>query len=98
MRNVLEDYPDDKAITILRNTLSAMLSNSLLLIDEMIIPNHGASPRSTVQDMTMMASLASAERTERQWDALLDKAGLKILQKNAYNVATGESIIVTALK
>lgn len=98
MRNILEDYPDDKAITIIANTLPAMTSDSILIIDEMIIPNRGASSRSTLQDMTMMTSLASTERTERQWDTLLDRAGLRTLQKTAYNAATGESIIVTVPK
>ncbi|KAI1414908.1 S-adenosyl-L-methionine-dependent methyltransferase [Hypoxylon sp. FL1857] len=98
MRNILEDYLDDKAITIIKNTMLAMAPDSILIIDEMIIPNRGASPRSTSQDMTMMATLASAERTERQWDTLLDRAGLVVLQKTAYNTATGESIIVAALR
>ncbi|KAI6087974.1 S-adenosyl-L-methionine-dependent methyltransferase [Hypoxylon rubiginosum] len=98
MRNILEDYPDDKALAILENTLPAMSPGSLLIIDEMIIPNSGATLRSTVQDMVMMTSLASAERTERQWEALLDRAGLRVLQKTAYNEATGESIIVTMRK
>ncbi|KAI1472148.1 O-methyltransferase [Daldinia caldariorum] len=78
MRNILEDYPDDKAIIILKNTMLSMAQDSLLIIDELIIPNRGASPRSTFQDMTMMITLASAERTERQWDALLDRAGLAV--------------------
>ncbi|KAI1495744.1 S-adenosyl-L-methionine-dependent methyltransferase [Biscogniauxia marginata] len=98
MRNILEDYPDEKAITIIRNIIPAMSSDSVLVIDEMIIPNSGANLRSTVQDMIMMTSLASAERTERQWDALLDKAGLALLQKTAYNPETGESIIVAVPK
>ncbi|KAH9900476.1 S-adenosyl-L-methionine-dependent methyltransferase [Xylariomycetidae sp. FL2044] len=96
MRNVLEDYPDDRALAILRNTVSAMSpgGRSVLVIDEMIVPNVGASARSTVQDMTMMTSLASAERTERQWNALLGRAGLKVLKRAAYNADTGESVIV----
>ncbi|KAI5864895.1 S-adenosyl-L-methionine-dependent methyltransferase [Durotheca rogersii] len=98
LRNILEDYPDDRAIEIIRNTMLAMTPDSLLVIDEMIIPNQHASQRSTLQDMTMMVSLASAERTERQWDALLDRAGLVVVQKTAYNTTTGESIIVTEPK
>ncbi|KAI5917160.1 S-adenosyl-L-methionine-dependent methyltransferase [Camillea tinctor] len=94
MRNVLEDYPDDKALAILGNTIPAMSQGSILIIDEMVIPNLGANLRSTVQDITMMTSLASAERTERQWDSLLGRAGLKLMQKTAYNPETGESILV----
>ncbi|KAI1387231.1 S-adenosyl-L-methionine-dependent methyltransferase [Hypoxylon trugodes] len=98
MRNILEDYPDDRAMVIIKNTMSAMSQDSVLIIDEMIIPNRGANPRSTLQDLTMMATLASTERTERQWDDLLDRAGLAVLQKTAYNAVTGESIIVTTLR
>ncbi|KAI1213215.1 S-adenosyl-L-methionine-dependent methyltransferase [Annulohypoxylon truncatum] len=94
MRNILEDYPDTKALSIIRNILPALSPNSVLIIDEMIIPNSGANARSTVQDMIMMTSLASAERTEKQWNALLDQAGLKVIQKTAYRPETGESIIV----
>ncbi|KAI0394397.1 S-adenosyl-L-methionine-dependent methyltransferase [Xylariaceae sp. FL0594] len=99
MRNVLEDYPDERAVKIIENIIPAMLSgSSVLVIDEMIVPNTGASPRSTVQDLTMMATLASAERTERQWDELLERAGLAVLKKLCYNETTGESAIVAVPK
>ncbi|KAI0006845.1 S-adenosyl-L-methionine-dependent methyltransferase [Xylariaceae sp. FL0662B] len=98
MRNILEDYPDTKALSIIKNIMPAMSANSILVIDEMVIPNVGASPRSTVQDITMMTTLASAERTERQWDTLLDQAGGRVLQKATYNAETGESIIAAVLK
>ncbi|KAI1128578.1 S-adenosyl-L-methionine-dependent methyltransferase [Nemania abortiva] len=98
MRNVLEDYPDDKAIEIVNNIIPAMSTSSVLIIDEMIIPNTGANPRSALQDLTMMTTLASAERTERQWDELLGRAGLVILSKLCYNEKTGESVIITIPK
>lgn len=98
MRNILHDYADDKAITIIHNIMPALSSDSRLIIDEMIIPNRGAHMRATDMDLTMMACLAATERTERQWDALLERAGLEILQKSTYNSSTGESIIVTVPK
>ena len=75
-----------------------MTRDSVLLIDEMIIPNRGVHPLATELDMTMMACLAAMERTSKHWDALLDEAGLKILQKRTYNNVTGESVIVTVPK
>ncbi|KAI1111264.1 hypothetical protein F5Y14DRAFT_319301 [Nemania sp. NC0429] len=77
---------------------ASRVNGSVLIIDEMIIPNVGANPRSTMQDLTMMAALASAERTERQWDELLERAGLLILDKLCYSKTTGESAIVTVPK
>ncbi|UKZ76825.1 hypothetical protein TrVFT333_004540 [Trichoderma virens FT-333] len=98
LRNILHDYPDEKCITIIQNTLPAMSAESVLIIDEIIIPDKGAHSRSTEIDMTMMVSFASTERTEKQWNSLLDKAGLKILSKSIYNSATGQSAIVTVPK
>ena len=98
MRNILHDYPDGKATTIIHNTVQAMSTDSLFIIDEMIIPNTGVHRRATDLDMIMMTSLASTERTERQWDVLLEKAGLKILKKSTYDSATGDSVIVTVPK
>lgn len=94
MRNILHDYPDERALVLLANTIPALDKDSVLVIDEMIIPNKGAHPRATGQDMMMMASLASMERTERQWDSLLARAGLRVLEKKTYNVETGQSVLV----
>ncbi|OKL62736.1 hypothetical protein UA08_01132 [Talaromyces atroroseus] len=72
------DYPDEKAMEILQNTTSAMGPDSVILIDDMVIPNMGAHWHATQVDMVMMVSLASRERTVDQWNALVAKAGLQI--------------------
>ena len=69
---------------------------SMILIDEMIIPNQGADWRATQIDLTMMASLAGVERTEKQWSALVDKAELKI--NKIYNTELNDSLIVAVPK
>lgn len=98
MRNILHDYPDEKALALLANTIPALGEDSVLVIDEMIIPNQKAHPRATGQDMMMMASLASMERTERQWDSLLERAGVKVLEKKTYDPVTGDSVLVVVPK
>ncbi|KAK9423665.1 putative O-methyltransferase domain-containing protein [Seiridium unicorne] len=92
MRNILHDYPDEKALTILKNTVAAMGPDSVILIDEMIIPDKGAHPHATEQDMVMMTTLSSMERTQKQWDALLAAAGLKAVKKSTYLEDTGDSL------
>jgi demethylsterigmatocystin 6-O-methyltransferase len=92
MRNILHDYPDQKCLELLKSTIAAMGPDSVLLIDEMIIPNKGAHPHATEQDMVMLSTLASMERTLKQWDALLAAAGLKALQRSTYLEATGDSL------
>jgi demethylsterigmatocystin 6-O-methyltransferase len=98
MCNILHDYPDEKCIVLLKKTIEAMSEESVLIIDEIIIPNKGARWKSMLFDSIMMTSFASIERTEKQWDNLLDKARLKVLEKRTYEDATGLSIIVVVPK
>lgn len=93
MRNIIHDYPDDKAIIILKNTIRALATDSVILIDDMVVPNSGAHWQATQIDLIMMTSLASMERTEEQWYTLLEKAGLKINKIYTYTSSLQDSII-----
>ena len=53
---------------------------SKLLINEYVIPDRGAHMISTGLDMLMMSILAARERTEQQWQTLLEGAGFKIVK------------------
>ena len=94
MRNVMHDYSDSKCVEILHNTMSAVTKESVIIIDDMILPNRGASWRATQLDLTMMSGLAAMERSEKQWYALVDLAGLKILKICKYTEEIGDSVIV----
>jgi demethylsterigmatocystin 6-O-methyltransferase len=96
LRNILHDYPDDKALVILKNTMAAMGPESVILIDDIIIPDKGAHPHATEQDMVMLTTLASIERTQKQWDSLLSSAGLRVLQRPVYLEETGDSLQIVA--
>ncbi|POS74201.1 O-methyltransferase [Diaporthe helianthi] len=97
-RNILRDYPDDKCLAILENTVAAMEPESMILIDDVIVPDKGAHPRTTEMDCIMMTMLAATERTRTQWDKLLDAAGLEAVQRATYLDDTAESIQVVVLK
>lgn len=68
--------------------------DSVILIDDMIMPNVGAHPHATEQDMVMSTTLASMERSEKQWGTLLAKANLKVLHRAKYLDDTADSIQV----
>lgn len=53
---------------------------SKLLIHEMIIPEEGASVFHATSDMTMMVVNAGMERSRKQWEKLIEKAGLKVVK------------------
>jgi demethylsterigmatocystin 6-O-methyltransferase len=70
-----------------------MADDSVILIDEMVLPDVGVPRFATCVDLTMMASFSARERTLKQWTVLLDKAGLKVNDLNRYGGATGNSVL-----
>ncbi|KAJ5835419.1 Winged helix-turn-helix transcription repressor DNA-binding [Penicillium robsamsonii] len=80
MHSVLHDWPDELCRKILANIVAAMRPGySKLLVNENVIPDTGAYWETTSLDLIMM-EIGSGERTERQWHALLESAGLKIVK------------------
>jgi len=98
LRNILHDWPDEKAVIILKNIIPAMGPDSRILIDDMVLPNEKVHWHAAQQDLIMMASLASKERTKDQWYALMEEAGLKIVEIYEYTTLLNDSIIVAVPK
>ena len=94
MRGVLHDWPDDKCRLILQNIIPAMGKDSVILIEDMVLPASGVHWQSTQVDLTMMCALAAVERTEDQWRALLDSAGLEISKVYVHKPSVHEGVIV----
>lgn len=78
LRTVLHDWPDAQALEALKNVRDAMAPDSLLLLNENLLPERGASLFSAQVDMIMMCSYSSYERTENQWRELLRRGGFRI--------------------
>lgn len=98
LRNILHDWPDDKCQIILSQVATAMTEGySKILLNELVIPDQGASLVAVQSDITMMACLAAIERSKRQWHELIDAAGLKI-EKIWTDVPEAESIMEVILK
>ena len=98
MRNIMHDYPDDKCKDILHHTMSAMSEDSVILIDEMILPNVGTHWQAAQLDIAMMSTVSAMERSEKQWYSLLDSAGLKIVKIYTYTEELRDSIICAVPK
>ena len=94
LRNIIHDYPDEKAIQLLQKTKTAMGEHSVIIIDDMIVPDSGAHWHAAQQDLTMMSTLASMERSTKQWRSLLRNVGLKIQAMIPYTDQTRDSVIV----
>ena len=94
----MHDYPDDKCVVLLKNTMAAMDNESVIWIDELILSNHNTYYQAAEMDINMMLTLAGAERTEKQWRALLNAAGLTIRKVYTYTEEMRDSIIVAVRK
>lgn len=98
LRNVLHDWPDANAESILRNVVDAMDQESIVLIDERVLANVGASNIAAGCDLQMMMSYAACERSEKQWQGLLARVGLKIHDIWCYLESETDSVMLALPK
>ena len=79
LRQIIHDWEDDDAMTILRTCRRAIAPDGRLLIIELILPPEGADSLEAVMiDVTMLVRLGGRERTEAQYATLLEKAGFNL--------------------
>lgn len=78
--HVLHDWPDKQAHVILDKIREAMGPESVLLINESILPGSKVPLRTASVDLIMMANFSSLERTQAQFEALLSNAGFDLVK------------------
>lgn len=98
LRHVLQQWPDDDCVQILNNVLPAMGPESRLIIDDVVFPETHVPWQSAYLDLILLNTTGGACRTQKQWDTLLDWAGLKILDVSQYDSLEMQHIIVAAPK
>jgi hypothetical protein len=78
-RQIFYDWPDKECVAILKNIAEAMTAGySKLIIFEWVLPVKEVPLYPALLDINMMAVLNGMERTEAQWEAILNHAGLKV--------------------
>lgn len=93
MRNVLHDWPDSLCVNILIQLKNAMARDSIILLDELVMPDVGADWKAVNYDMNMMSFLSAQERTETHWKSLLNQVGLQIRETMCYDNERRDSLI-----
>jgi SAM-dependent methyltransferase len=79
MSRILHDWPDDQALALLANCRKAMSEDGVLLLLEGVLPERDGPPSRLWLDLVMMVMNGGRERTEREWRALLGKAGFSLV-------------------
>jgi hypothetical protein len=78
LSHVIHDWWDEKCLTILCNCRKAMNPGGRLLMVEMVLPEGDVPHLGKLTDMEMLVMSGGQERTEREYSALLGKAGFRL--------------------
>ncbi|QCS10977.1 methyltransferase [Streptomyces clavuligerus] len=106
MKSVLHDWPDDRAVTILRHCRAVLPPDGRVLIVEPVLPDvvpeavgaPGAAVRGLVylSDLNMMVNVGGRERTRRDFEELCGRAGLRVVSSAPLAGATRFSLVEAA--
>ncbi|PYI29530.1 sterigmatocystin 8-O-methyltransferase precursor [Aspergillus indologenus CBS 114.80] len=78
LRTVLHDWPDRQALQILGRLRDAMAEDSVLLVNEGVVPETRAGLMAVQTDFIMMCNYGALERTKAQWVDLLERGGFEV--------------------
>lgn len=78
LSRVLHDWDDDQAAAILANCRRAMRTDARLLVIERIVPPGDEPHESKFMDLNMLVVVGGRERSEAEYRALLERAGLRL--------------------
>ncbi|KAH4836673.1 hypothetical protein HBH60_024650 [Parastagonospora nodorum] len=73
---ILNNWNDDESKQILRQIRSAMNAESVVLINDVILPEAGVPSFAASLDLVMLGACGSRERMRKEWDEILADVGL----------------------
>jgi hypothetical protein len=80
LKGVVHNWPDDAAVTLLRNCRRAMGPDGRLLLIEWVVPPGDEPHPSKLLDLSMLFVYGGKERTEQEFVELLSAAGLRLVR------------------
>ncbi|AYE97405.1 hydroxyneurosporene methyltransferase [Mycobacterium paragordonae] len=78
LKNIIHDWPDDDAISILGRVRKAAAPGSHVLLLEQVIPDHNRDIPAKWIDLEMLVMVDGRERTEAEYGRLLQQAGFQL--------------------
>ncbi|TRW84853.1 hydroxyneurosporene methyltransferase [Mycolicibacterium sp. 018/SC-01/001] len=78
MKNVIHDWDDEHAVTILRNIRTGIDADGTLVLLEMVLPDRATSFIGHMLDLEMLLMLHGRERTRGEHADLLRRAGFRL--------------------
>ncbi len=78
LKHILHDWNDEECVRLLRQVARAMAPQGRVVVAEMMIVEDGRASPATLLDLNMLVMLSGKERTEQEYAALFEAAGLRI--------------------
>lgn len=78
LKNVIHDWPDDDAVTILGNVRKVAAPGTNVLLVEFVIPGHDREFAGKWADLEMLLVAGARERTAPEYAQLLSRAGFRM--------------------
>ncbi|WP_048634750.1 methyltransferase [Mycolicibacterium aurum] len=78
MKNIIHDWSDAEALTILRNIRAAVTDGGKLVLLEMVLPERASSFIGHLLDLEMLLMVSGRERTRSEYEQLLGQAGFQL--------------------
>jgi hypothetical protein len=78
MKHIIHDWDDERAIQILKNVRKAMNPGGRVILLESVLPPANQPDFGKVIDLEMLLMPGGRERTEEEFRALFDRAGLRL--------------------
>ncbi|KAI4944314.1 hypothetical protein J4E86_009372 [Alternaria arbusti] len=98
LHSILHDWNDEDGVRILESLKPALKPGySRVLLNEIVLSEEKPTIAATSMDMMMLAHLSVRERTEAEWKAIVEKAGLNFLAIYNYP-GVAESVIEAELR
>jgi hypothetical protein len=79
LKSIIHDHEDEPAVAILQVCRRAMAADATLLLIERIVGPPNEDPRTKFSDLNMLVAPAGRERTLDEWDALVTRAGFRLV-------------------
>lgn len=78
LKQIIHDWDDERATKLLQNCHRSLTSNGTLLLVEMVVPPDNHPSPAQGMDINMLVLLAGKERTEKEYQRLLQNAGFRL--------------------
>jgi hypothetical protein len=80
LKSILHDWPDDRCVDILRTCARSLRPGGVVLVVETLLGRPGFEVHAAFSDLNMLVAPGGRERTEQEYAALFETAGLRLTE------------------